>query len=295
MPEKRSFDSMQEQLYRFGLPFETAIGQRERFADTSDVEWGEELVFPELLDALLEEVPADVLVLEVGAGTGVITRELVQRAGGVTAMEPSAGLIDRMSKSDWASASPTLRAVLGLVEDLPGDVAFDTAVVTFTPRRGLALVHLLRELALRVARRIVFVMPDTSLDWAHLARSASSHGFDVSMRMVSASDGRRAVLVSVEVSTWEPRLTQDLEWGEESKTLEVPFPPPRGTATRMVRYFLAGGDRALTLRTSSQGIERLYGNLRTAVHRLARDQVTVRRQEDAIQLVRLPGGDEATP
>jgi SAM-dependent methyltransferase len=292
MPD-RTRDQMEEQLYRFGLPYETAIDQRERFAeDRSDVEFGEDKVFPELIDALLEEVPEEIAVLEVGAGTGVITRELVDRAGAVTAMEPSKGLIERLASSEWASSSPTLRAVMGLIEDLPGDVAYDTAVVTFTPRRGVALVHLLRELALRVARRIVFVMDDSSLDWAHLSRSASSHGFDVSMRMVAAQDGRRAVLVSVEVSTWEPRLSAKVEWGDDAKTLDVPYPAPRGTATRLVRYFLAGGDRALTLRTDDEGIDRLYGNLRTAVHRLARDEVTVRRHEGAIQLVRLPGTEE---
>ena len=286
-------DTMEEQLYRFGLPYDSALVQRERFAeDTSDVEFGEDTVFPELIDALLEEIPAEVVVLEVGAGTGMITRELLQRAGAVTAMEPSEALIDRLASSEWAAGSPTLRAVAGLVEDLPGDIAYDTAVVTFTPRRGLALVHLLRELALRVARRIIFLMPDTSLDWAHLARSASSHGFDVNLRVVASADGRRGVILSVEVSTWEPRLLDRTEWGEEAKSIDVPFPPPRGTATRMVRYFLAGGDRALTLRTAPEGVDRLYGNLRTAVHRLAREQVTVRRQDDAIQLVKLPGGDE---
>ena len=293
MPDGTPPDSMQEQLYRFGLPYDTAMDRRERFAeDTSDVEFGEEKVFPELIDALLDDIPEGVSVLEVGAGTGRITREFLEKAGTVTAMEPSIGLLRRLASSDWASISPTLRAVMGLIEDLPGDVAHDTALVTFTPRRGVALVHLLRELALRVARRIIFVMDDESLDWAHLTRSASSHGFDVSARMVGARDGRRAVLVSVEVSTWEPRLAVESGWGEGSRTIEVPFPAPRGTATRMVRYILAGGDRALTLNTHPDGVERLYGNLRTAVHRLARDEVTVRRLDDAIQLVRLPGSDE---
>lgn len=288
--------SVEEQLYRFGLPYETAIDQRERFAEThADQEFGEEKVFPQLIDALLEEVPPDVPVLEVGAGTGVLTRELIARAGSVTAVEPSRGLIERLASSTWASSSPTLRAVMGLIEDLPGDVAWDTAVVTFTPRRGVALVHLLRELAIRVARRIVFMMDDDTLDWAYLARSASSYGFDVSMRMVASDDGRRAVLVSVEISTWEPRLTSQVEWGADAKVIEVPHPAPRGTATRLVRYFLAGGDIALTLRTKPEGLDRLYGNVRTAVHRLARDSVTVRKQEDAIQLVRLPPADERAP
>lgn len=293
--EENREDSFQDQLYRFGLPYDSAMYERERFAaeDASDIDFGEERIFPELVDALLEEVPPGAVVLEVGAGTGALTRELLARAGGVTAMEPSEDLIGRLASSDWASNSPTLRAVMGLIEDLPGDVAWDTAVVTFTPRRGVALVHLLRELAMRVARRIVFMMEDTSLDWAHLARSASAHGFDVSIRMVSNSEGRRAVLVSVEVSTWEPRLVADTEWVEDAKSLDVPYPPPRGTATRLVRFFIAGSDRALTIRTDEAGVERLYGNLRTAVHRLAREEVTVRRLGQGIQLVRLPGDTSA--
>jgi len=51
---------------------------------------------------------------------------------------------------------------------------------------------------------------------------------------------------------------------------------------------LAGGDRALLVRTDRRGLDRLYGNLRTAAHRLGRDEITVRRTDDGIQVVRLP-------
>ena len=68
----------------------------------------------------------------------------------------------------------------------------------------------------------------------------------------------------------------------------MPYPAPRGAATRLVRYFLAGGDRAILVQTDARGAERLYGNLRTAVHRLGRDEVTVRRTDEGIQIVRLP-------
>ena len=66
------------------------------------------------------------------------------------------------------------------------------------------------------------------------------------------------------------------------------IPAPRGAATRLVRYFLAGGDRALLVRTEREGLDRLYGNLRTAVHRLGQNEVTVRRLDDGVQIVRLP-------
>ena len=69
----------------------------------------------------------------------------------------------------------------------------------------------------------------------------------------------------------------------------MPYPAPRGAATRLVRYFLTGGrPGAARARPTAEGIERLYGNLRTAVHRLGRDEVTVRRTDDGIQIVRLP-------
>jgi hypothetical protein len=60
-----------------------------------------------------------------------------------------------------------------------------------------------------------------------------------------------------------------------------------------VRYVLAGGDRAVRVGTDPRGVERLYGNLRTAVHRIARDRLTVRRDGDSIQIVRLPRGGES--
>ena len=63
---------------------------------------------------------------------------------------------------------------------------------------------------------------------------------------------------------------------------------PRGAATRLVRYFIAGGDRAVLITTEPEGLKRLYGNLRTAAHRIARDEVTVRRVDGGIQLMLIP-------
>ena len=100
MPAGPEHDDIREQLYRFGLPYDTAMGQRERFAErgASDVDFGEERIFPEMIDALLEEIPEGISVLEVGAGTGILTRELLEKAGSVTAMEPSRGLIERLAR-----------------------------------------------------------------------------------------------------------------------------------------------------------------------------------------------------
>jgi hypothetical protein len=162
-----------------GRQFETALARREWFADNYDIDFGHDRVFPELVLALLEEVPPDRKILEVGAATGLLTRPLLEHAAGVTAMEPSAGMLRRLLASDIAD-SPKLRTLQGVAEELEPAVAYDLAVVTFTPRRGIALLRLVMQLALRVSDRVVVLLPDdTSMDWAYLARAASAQGFDV--------------------------------------------------------------------------------------------------------------------
>jgi len=295
---KRANGPRPRSSYEHGVPLESALAQRERLADKYDIEFGQERVFPALLDALFEEVPEGAHVLEVGAATGLLTRPLLTRAGHVTALEPSSGMLRRLLSSE-VSDSPYLSIKQGMVEDLLHDEAYDLAVVTFTPRRGLGLMRLLTELAGRVRDKVVMLLDvDGSLDWAYLSRSAALQGFDVRVRLVSSAEPdvesrRHAVVFVAEVSSWTPLLAPLETWDLEAREIEVPFPPPRGTATRLVRYFLAGGDRAVLVRTDPRGSERLYGNLRTAVHRLGRDEMTVRRHDGAIQLVRLPkAGDE---
>lgn len=271
-----------------GPQMETAIARRERLADNYDIDFGQERIFPELVKALLEEIPPERKVLEVGAATGLLTRPLLEHSAGVTAMEPSAGMLRRLLATDIAD-SPKLQTLQGVVEELHPTVAYDLAVVTFTPRRGIALMRLVMQLALRVSDRVVVLLnDDTSMDWAYLARAASAQGLDVRLRLVHGGDDRRAVLLTVFLEGWQPTASGIHGWSVDARVLSVPYPAPRGAATRLVRYFLDGGDRALTLQTDEPGVERLYGNLRTAVHRIGRDEVTVRRQGDVIQLVRLP-------
>jgi hypothetical protein len=273
-----------------GPQFESAVASRERLADNYDIDFGQERVFPELVAAMLEEVPEGASVLEVGAATGLLTRPLLEKAGLVTAMEPSAGLLGRLLESDVA-ASPKLQFLRGIVEELPPQLAYDMAVVTFTPRRGIGLARLLGLLATRVASRIVMLLPeDASMDWAYLGRSAAAQGFDVRIRIISG-DTQHAVVLVADVTSYDPTLAA-ADWGVETRDVKVPYPAPRGAATRLVRYFLEGGDRAVSIITDPKGVERLYGNLRTAVHRLSAGEVTVRRQGDAIQLVRLPKATE---
>lgn len=305
MKERKRRPGTGKAPYPHGVPLESALARRERLARSDHAEFGHERVFPDLVEALLEEVPKGAEVLEVGAATGLLTRPLLLHAGTLTALEPSAGMLDRLLSGDLAG-SHAFSTRQGMVEDLADDEIFDVAVVTFTPRRGLGLSRLVSELVRHVRDRVVLVLDeDVSMDWAYLARSIAMRGFDVRLRIVcgrradpdAGSPPRAVVLVCrlegaceadghVEGSDFD-------EWVAAARIIEVPYPAPRGAASRLVRYVLSAGDRVVRVRTDQAGLERLYGNLRTAVHRLGRDRLTVRRDGDTIQIVRLPsaGGE----
>ena len=283
---------------QFGVPIESVLERRERLANISDINFGEERLFPELVQALLDEVPEGANVLEVGAAIGLLTRPLLERAGYLTALEPSAGMLRRLLGTDIAE-SDRLSVIQGMVEDLRHETLYDVAVVTFTPRRGTGLVRLLLELATRVVDRVVMLLEvDRTLDWAYVARAASMQGFDVRLHIVAsepdaAGARKRAAVFVADVAEWVPAFAPEDTWAvADAREVIVPYPAPRGTATRIVRFFLSGGDRALRVQTDPRGIERLYGNLRTAAHRLARDEITVRSHGGSIHLVRLPKADE---
>jgi SAM-dependent methyltransferase len=281
---------------QFGIPLDSAIARRERFADRYDFDFGQDRIFPELIEALLDELPEGCDVLEVGAATGLLTRPLLRKAKHLTALEPSAGLLRRLLETEVCDEA-RLSTIQGMVEDLPKGVQFDHAVVTFTPRRGLGLLSLLSELAAHVRGLVIMLLDeDGTFDWAYLARAVCMHGFDVRLHLVAqdcgiraqAEEDRRAVILVVDVSAWCEEVEPEDLWDFEARAVEVPYPPPRGAATRLVRYFLTGGDRALLVRTDKRGMDRIYGNLRTAAHRLGKDEITVRRTDDGVQIVRLP-------
>lgn len=278
---------------------DASLAMRERLADKYDIDFGRSRLFPQLVEALIEEVPEGGRLLEVGAATGILTRPLLERSGHVTAMEPSSGLLQHLLASEVAE-SPRLSIRQGMVEDLLHDDTFDVAVVTFTPRRGLDLYNLFIQLAIRVRERVVFMLDDDgSLDWAYLARSIARQGVDVRIRVVTNGEQapelhKRSVLLVASVVRWHPAQVDPADqWGQDATRIAVPYPVPRGTSTRLIRYFLAGGDRAVFIEVDPRGIERLYGNLRTAAHRLAREELTVRLQGEMIQVVRLPKGSDA--
>lgn len=282
---------------QFGVPIESVLERREGFANRYSYDFGRDRVFPELVEALLEEVPEGARLLEVGAATGLLTEPLLAHAGHVTALEPSEGMLRRLLAKEAAEAAH-LRVLKGMAEDLATNELFDFAVVTFTPRRGVGLLRLLQRLAVNVTTAVVMLLDDDpTMDWAFLARAAAMQGFEVRLRFVAdrsaAPDAcRRAVVLVAGISEWTPMCATNSPWEFEARVVEVPYPAPRGAATRLMRYFLAGGDRALLVRTETAGIDRIYGNLRTAAHRLARDEVTVRRTDDGVQIMRLPKASE---
>lgn len=280
-------------LEHFGVPIETALERRDRLANQYDYEYGVDRIFPGLVDALLEQVPEGARVLEVGAATGLVTPALLARSGSLMALEPSEGMLRRLLTKEVADA-PNFQVTQGMAEDLLHDLRFDVAVVTFTPRRGTGLLRLLHVLATHVGDRVVMLLDDdSSLEWAFLARAAAGQGFGITLHVVTETDvpleaARRAVILVAEVAGWMPTFEVHAAWDLEARVVDVPYPSPRGTATRLVRYFLTSTDRAILFKTDRAGLDRLYGNLRTAVHRLGRDEVTVRRTDEGVQLVRLP-------
>ena len=164
------------------MSIESALERRERFANRYDYDFGQERIFPGLTEALLEEVPEGTRVLEVGAATGLLTGPLLARAGRLTAIEPSEGMLRRLLAKDVAD-SPNLRVLRGMAEDLSRTELYDVAVVTFTPRRGIGLLRLLQELAVRVTDRVVMLLDDDRLDGLGVSRARSS---DARIRRASA-------------------------------------------------------------------------------------------------------------
>ncbi len=184
------------------MPIESALERRERLANRYDYEFGQERVFPELVEALLAEVPQDAKILEVGAATGLLTAPLLEHASHLTALEPSAGMLRRLLAKQVASA-PHLSVLQGMAEGLPHDALYEVAVVTFTPRRGVGLLRLLNELARRVTDRVVMLLDeDGAMDWAYLARAASLQGFDVRLHLITGPTAPTASRTAP--SCWSP-------------------------------------------------------------------------------------------
>ena len=321
---KELFDSPEQQ---FGTTFESLMERRERVATSEGVSFGASKMFPELARRIMMQLPQSAepkdykaRILEVDAGAGLFTRVLLNKGYAVTAIEPTPMLLRHLKKIN----NEHLEVEQGFVEELffsdlqiGGESApFDAAVVSFPARRGRGILSLICQLLHLVNDKIILILPDDgSVDWSSTMRSITLKGYDVRTEFVAdlpaierAKESaqldlgqiRRVMMMTVNAT---PVVDSPLSssqvinaWGASIRVIEVPYPVPRGAATRLIRYFKAGGDRSILIKTEEDGMNQLYGNLRTAAHRIARDLISVRRVDTGIQLMQMvhremPGKD----
>jgi SAM-dependent methyltransferase len=146
---------------------------------------------PEALDWML---PADATdAIEIGAGTGILTRLLVERIGHVTAVEPD----DRM-RAVLGATTPGADVRAGVAEELPAERSSCDVVIAASAWHWVDEARAVPEVA-RVLRAggtlaLVWSGPDRSVDWM---RSLWAGGIVFSPEEREAVDqqrGRRRVV-----------------------------------------------------------------------------------------------------
>ena len=158
----------------------------------------------EALDWLLPEGAAD--VLEIGAGTGVLTRLLAQRVDHVTAIEPD----DRM-RAVLGARDGGVEVLAGRAEELPAASSSCDLVIAASAWHWVDEERAVPEVArvLRAAGRLSLVWsgPDRSVDWM---RSLWAGGIIFSPEEQADVDARRrrrhAVNVDIDVGGHRPFL-----------------------------------------------------------------------------------------
>jgi SAM-dependent methyltransferase len=139
---------------------------------------------PEALDWLLPAVATH--VLEIGAGTGILTRLLTERVPHVSAVEPD----DRMRA--LLSRTPRVEVLAGRAEELPAPDASCDAVLAASAWHWVDEQRAVPEVArvLRAGGRLALVWsgPDRSVDWM---RSLWAGGVDFSTEEKITVDRRR--------------------------------------------------------------------------------------------------------
>ncbi|MCL2437780.1 MAG: hypothetical protein FWE48_00720 [Coriobacteriia bacterium] len=306
--------------HQYGTTLESLLERRERVAKSEGANYGAGKMFAGLTERVLKELPAKGgKVLEVDAGAGLFTRMLLAAGHEVTAIEPAPLLCKKLEEINGKE----LAVHCGFIEDMSFDddessegeddaPLYDSAVVTFPARRGRGILALICELLPLVKDKVMLILPDDgSVDWTSTLRAISLKGYHATAEFVVDNEAlenaqrtgkfelgqmevgqiKRTMLMTIYTT---PRVENPLNpaqvitaWGASIRCIEVPYPVPRGAATRLVRYFKAGGDRSILIKTEPAGMHHLYGNLRTAAHRLARDQITVRRVDEGIQLMQI--------
>jgi SAM-dependent methyltransferase len=156
----------------------------------------------EALDWLLPEGVTD--VLELGAGTGILTRLLAERVPHVTAVEPD----DRM-RAVLAAIEESVEVVAGHAEDIPAAASSVDVVIAQSAWHWVDEERAVPEVA-RVLRpngrlSLVWTGPDRSVDWM---RSLWAGGIIFSPEEQTDVDRRRRRrhLVNVDVGGASPFL-----------------------------------------------------------------------------------------
>lgn len=116
----------------------------------------------EALDWLLPDDATD--VLEIGAGTGILTRLLAERVDHLTAVEPD----DRM-RAVLAAADPRVKLLAGQAEEIPADSSSFDVVIAQSAWHWVDESRAIPEVA-RVLRpggrlSLVWTGPDRTVDW----------------------------------------------------------------------------------------------------------------------------------
>lgn len=157
---------------------------------------------PEALDWLLPEGATD--VLEIGAGTGILTRLLAKRVAHVTAVEP-----DERMRAVLAAGDPGIEILAGRAEEIPTDSSsFDVVIAASSwhwvdEERGVPEVA--RVLRPHGRLSLVWSGPDRSVDWM---RSLWAGGIVFSPEEQADVDERRRRrhVVNVDVGGVSPFL-----------------------------------------------------------------------------------------
>ncbi len=117
---------------------------------------------PEALDWLLPEGATD--VLEIGAGTGILTRLLAERVAHVTAVEP-----DERMRAVLVAGDPGIEILAGRAEEIPAEGASFDVVIAASAWHWVDEKRAVPEVArvLRAGGRLSLVWsgPDRSVDW----------------------------------------------------------------------------------------------------------------------------------
>jgi SAM-dependent methyltransferase len=166
---------------------------------------------PDALAWLVPESATD--VLEIGAGTGLLTRPLTERAPHVTAVEP-----DERMRAVLSAADPGVEVLPGRAEAIPADASSVDVVIAQSAWHWVDEARAVPEVA-RVLRphgrlSLVWTGPDRSVDWM---RSLWAGGIIFSPEEKIDEDGRRKRrhLVNIEAAGVSPFLepeTQLFHW-----------------------------------------------------------------------------------